>query len=99
MVLKALSKNPVNRYQSAAEMRSDLVRVRSGQSPLAPAVLSEDERTAMLSRRPAHRADPPAQRRPARARHRRSDYDDDEPPRSTGKVVGVDAGACWSRSD
>src|SRR5207302_3311009 len=28
VVLKALSKNPLNRYQSAAEMRSDLVRVR-----------------------------------------------------------------------
>ncbi len=49
VVLKALSKNPANRYQSAAEMRSDLVRVRSGQSPMAPAVLSEDERTAMLT--------------------------------------------------
>ena len=51
-MLKALSKNPANRYQSAAEMRSDLVRVRSGQSPLAPLVLSEDERTAMLRRGP-----------------------------------------------
>ena len=68
VVLKALSKNPANRYQSAAEMRSDLVRVRSGQSPLAPAVLSEDERTAMLSPGPPTGADPPAQRRPARAR-------------------------------
>ena len=32
IVLKALSKNPLNRYQTAAEMRADLVRVRSGQS-------------------------------------------------------------------
>jgi beta-lactam-binding protein with PASTA domain/tRNA A-37 threonylcarbamoyl transferase component Bud32 len=49
IVLKALSKNPVNRYQSSAEMRADLVRVRSGQQPLAPVVMSEDERTALLN--------------------------------------------------
>ena len=36
VVLKALSKNPANRYQSAAEMRADLVRVRSGQSRCSP---------------------------------------------------------------
>ena len=51
IVLKALSKNPANRYQSAAEMRADLVRVRSGQQPLAPIVMSEDERTALLNPR------------------------------------------------
>ena len=49
IVLKALSKNPANRYQSSAEMRADLVRVRSGQQPLAPMVMSEDERTALLN--------------------------------------------------
>ena len=52
VVLKALSKNPLNRYQSAAEMRADLVRVRSGQSPMAPVVMSQDERTAMLAPAP-----------------------------------------------
>ena len=36
IVLKALSKNPLNRYQTAAEMRSDLVRVRSGQAVAPP---------------------------------------------------------------
>ena len=30
-------------------MRADLVRVRSGQQPLAPVVMSEDERTALLN--------------------------------------------------
>jgi len=47
-VLKAMSKNPANRYQSAAEMRSDLVRVLRGQRPMAPAVMTEEERTALL---------------------------------------------------
>ncbi|MCP2262145.1 serine/threonine protein kinase [Streptoalloteichus tenebrarius] len=48
VVLKAMSKNPANRYQSAAEMRADLVRVLSGQRPSAPAVMSEEERTTLL---------------------------------------------------
>lgn len=48
VVLKALSKNPANRYQSAAEMRSDLVRVLSGQRPKAPMIMTDDERAAML---------------------------------------------------
>ena len=60
-MLKALSKNPANRYQSAAEMRADLVRVLNGQAPLAPMVMSEDERTALLNRGP--RTHPPDQRR------------------------------------
>jgi eukaryotic-like serine/threonine-protein kinase len=68
VILKALSKNPVNRYQSAAEMRQDLLRVRNGQQPLAPMVMSEDERTALLAEQTAatrrisgggHRAGPP----------------------------------------
>ena len=63
IVLKALSKNPANRYQTAAEMRADLVRVRSGQQPLAPIVMSEDERTALLNNRPRDGADPADQRR------------------------------------
>ncbi len=49
IVLKAISKNPANRYQTAAEMRADLVRVLNGQRPQAPLVMSEEERTAMLA--------------------------------------------------
>ncbi|MHA6628973.1 Stk1 family PASTA domain-containing Ser/Thr kinase [Pseudonocardia sichuanensis] len=94
VVLKALSKNPLNRYQSAAEMRSDLVRVRNGQNPMAPLVMSEDERTAMMA--------PPAQDAPTRRLNGRhtmppggaeyDDYYDEEPRRSTGKVIGIVAG-------
>src|SRR3954463_12081217 len=64
VILKALSKNPANRYQSAAELRADLVRVRNGQSPMAPAVMSEDERTAMLAASP-----PPGAPRRVNGRH------------------------------
>ncbi|GAB3497115.1 Stk1 family PASTA domain-containing Ser/Thr kinase [Amycolatopsis cihanbeyliensis] len=48
VVLKALAKGPANRYQSAAEMRSDLVRTLSGQRPSAPMVMSDEDRTQVM---------------------------------------------------
>ncbi|GAA3435601.1 Stk1 family PASTA domain-containing Ser/Thr kinase [Kutzneria kofuensis] len=48
IVLKAMAKGPANRYQSAAEMRADLVRVLSGQRPSAPAVMTAEDRTAFM---------------------------------------------------
>ncbi|WP_182349219.1 Stk1 family PASTA domain-containing Ser/Thr kinase [Tomitella gaofuii] len=53
IVLKALSKNPANRYQTAAEMRADLVKVLSGQRPSAPLVMSDEERTTIFGTAPA----------------------------------------------
>ena len=58
VVLKALAKNPDNRYQSAAEMRNDLVRVHSGEKPDAPKVMTHADRTMMMSSsRPGQRGD------------------------------------------
>ncbi|WP_439662457.1 Stk1 family PASTA domain-containing Ser/Thr kinase [Lentzea sp. HUAS TT2] len=56
IVLKAMSKGPANRYQSAAEMRADLVRVLSGQRPSAPAVMTAEDRTAVMNEQAAARS-------------------------------------------
>ncbi|MGH3556817.1 MAG: PASTA domain-containing protein, partial [Mycobacterium sp.] len=49
VVLKALAKNPDNRYQTAAEMRADLVRVHNGEPPEAPKVLTDADRKSLLA--------------------------------------------------
>ncbi|MEU4643152.1 Stk1 family PASTA domain-containing Ser/Thr kinase [Micromonospora sp. NPDC023814] len=48
IVLKALSKNPLNRYQSAGEMRADLLRAAAGRPVLATPVLPQDETTRVV---------------------------------------------------
>jgi len=52
IVLKALNKNPLNRYQTAAEMRSDLVRALAGQAVHATPVMTDFERTEMMRATP-----------------------------------------------
>ncbi|MBV1853292.1 Stk1 family PASTA domain-containing Ser/Thr kinase [Catellatospora tritici] len=49
VVLKALSKNPANRYQSAGEMRADLLRAAAGRPVLATPVLREDQTVPMTA--------------------------------------------------
>ncbi|MCE7005061.1 Stk1 family PASTA domain-containing Ser/Thr kinase [Kibdelosporangium philippinense] len=74
IVLKAMAKGAANRYQSAAEMRMDIVRVLSGQRPSAPMVMTEDDRTAMMGQQQTRINDI------QRGRHRpdsmADDYDD-----------------------
>ncbi len=64
VVLKALAKNPVNRYQSAAEMRADLLRASQGRPVVAEPVMF-DEATRMMRPGPGGRPGPgrPPQRK------------------------------------
>jgi eukaryotic-like serine/threonine-protein kinase len=47
IVLKALSKNPLNRYQSAGEMRADLLRAATGRPVMATPVMRDQETMPM----------------------------------------------------
>ncbi|HEY2225684.1 Stk1 family PASTA domain-containing Ser/Thr kinase [Actinomycetospora sp.] len=49
ITLKALAKNPYNRYQTAGEMRDDLIRALQGEPVEAPLVMSDDERTDYMN--------------------------------------------------
>ncbi|GAB2473194.1 Stk1 family PASTA domain-containing Ser/Thr kinase [Jatrophihabitans fulvus] len=53
IVMKALAKNPFNRYQSAGDMRADLQRALANQPVTAEAVMTDDERTQFIARAPA----------------------------------------------
>jgi eukaryotic-like serine/threonine-protein kinase len=52
ILLKAMSKNPANRYQSAAEMRNDLLRALAGQRVEATPVMNDAEKTTILGATP-----------------------------------------------
>ena len=49
IVMKALAKNPLNRYQTAAEMRADLQRALTGQPVEAEAVMTDVQRTEFIA--------------------------------------------------
>jgi serine/threonine protein kinase len=53
IVMKALAKNPLNRYQSAAEMRADLQRAIADRPVEAEAVLTDAEKTQFIARAPS----------------------------------------------
>ena len=52
IVMKALAKNQLNRYQSAGDMRQDLQRALAGQPVSAEAVMTDAERTQFIARTP-----------------------------------------------
>src|SRR3954470_23437490 len=52
IVMKALAKNQLNRYQSAGDMRQDLQRALADQPVLAEAIMTDAERTQFIARTP-----------------------------------------------
>jgi eukaryotic-like serine/threonine-protein kinase len=60
VVLKSLAKNPLNRYQSAGEMRADLLRAAAGRPVYAEPVMPETDHGATRPIRPTPGGRPPA---------------------------------------
>ncbi len=87
VVLKALAKNPENRYQTAAEMRADLVRVHNGEAPEAPKVLTGAERNSLVSSTPGSLGGPRTDPLPRQALDNDTDRDRTGP--SVGRWVAV----------
>jgi beta-lactam-binding protein with PASTA domain/predicted Ser/Thr protein kinase len=83
VVLKALAKNPLNRYQSAGEMRADVMRAAAGRPVSAPPVMTEDEMATVMAQQTTAYRPPPASRQPARANQRQKRKS------STGVVVAL----------
>jgi beta-lactam-binding protein with PASTA domain/predicted Ser/Thr protein kinase len=59
VVMKALSKNPANRYQTAAELSADLERAKRGQTVEATPLLPAGDATQVISRPQATQVLPP----------------------------------------
>ncbi|MEV8516123.1 Stk1 family PASTA domain-containing Ser/Thr kinase [Dactylosporangium sp. NPDC051484] len=83
VVLKALAKNPLNRYQSAGEMRADVLRAAAGRPVSAPPVMTEEEMASVMAEQNTANRPPPASRQPARANQRQKRKS------STGVVVAL----------
>jgi beta-lactam-binding protein with PASTA domain/predicted Ser/Thr protein kinase len=77
IVMKALAKNQLNRYQTAGEMRTDLQRALANQPVAAEAVMSDADRTQFISRSPLP---------PVAVRHVEEPPQDPDDGRRTGLV-------------
>src|SRR4051794_4441344 len=78
ILLKAMSKNPANRYQSAAEMRNDLLRALAGQRVEATPVMGDAEKTTILAATPGGYGD-----------EDRWDDEDEQARRRRRKIIAI----------
>ena len=87
IVMKALAKNPMNRYQSSAEMRADLQLALAERPVQAEAVLTDAEKTQFIARTNMPPPGPPPGGEPV------DDYGDDGEQPAPHRP---DLGARWS---
>jgi beta-lactam-binding protein with PASTA domain len=85
ITLKALAKNPANRYASADELTADLRRFRAGQPVLAESLLPEDDATRAVAAVPP----PDATRAIPRTVVTESTYGDEPPRRSPAFLIAI----------
>ena len=76
-----MSKNPANRYQSAADMRNDLLRALAGQRVEATPVMGDAEKTAILGA--------PARRLRLRRRRRLGRRGRGRPARRKRRIIAI----------
>jgi serine/threonine-protein kinase len=81
ILLKAMSKNPANRYQSAADMRNDLLRALNGQRVEATPVMGDAEKTTILGAVPAAYGSP--------QQDEWDDEDDEEARRRKRRIIAI----------
>ncbi|MFC3242596.1 Stk1 family PASTA domain-containing Ser/Thr kinase [Gordonia humi] len=87
IVMQAMSKNPANRYQTAADFRSDLIKVLAGGKPSAPMLLTDQEQTDLIesTRMPVRNETLPSRRNS----HRLAEVIEDDGPTPIHRRKGV----------
>ncbi|MBM7368671.1 Stk1 family PASTA domain-containing Ser/Thr kinase [Gordonia hydrophobica] len=81
VIMQAMSKNPANRYQTAADFRADLIKVLAGGKPSAPMLLTDEEQTALID---APRVSVRDESMPSRRHARSADDGESEVPPGRG---------------
>ncbi len=87
IILKAMAKNPANRYQSAADMRTDLVRVLGGHMPSAPMVMNDEDRTTIHGSAPTGGSHARPSDSPPSNGGRRHSGDEEQPKRRGVRIA------------